>query len=185
MSSVKDNNFVIKFNFDPVPGFVGGVFDPNRAIDSSGNPLTDVAITAQSPQLFGDVKADRDNQVVPAEFFLNWIKGGVCFAMRANNSTPSKLHFAFAMTIEVDFKGKIYTNDNIILGQGSAHSDPIPTNNWWIGGPDMRFPDPKYDPITASLMVAMYQKDERSTYLEFPIFADNDDHHFRLDNARY
>ena len=178
-----DCKFTIKFQFDPTEEYLVTSLDPTRAVDALGHELTSVTLNTFPGNIFGEVNASVAFEPLPAEFFLNWIKGGACAAKNSLDSHPSKLHFAFAISITVGFKGNIYTNDNIILGQG-ANGDLMPVFNWWIGGPDMRYPSKQYDPPKAVLMVPMYNK-EGDYHLDFPLFLGSNDYTFRLENARY
>lgn len=80
------------------------------------------------------VKAGRKGSSGVATWFQQQVGAGQTLVCDSKGTFPSSLNFAVEGTLVMQVGGKTVTCDNIIVAQGNFGT----TNNWWMGGPNMK-----------------------------------------------
>jgi hypothetical protein len=81
------------------------------------------------------VKAGRQGTPGVASWFQQQVKSGQTLACDSAGTYPNDLNFAVQGTLTMgSIDASQITCDNIIIAQGNFGS----TNNWWMGGPEMK-----------------------------------------------
>lgn len=80
------------------------------------------------------VKAGRKGSSDVATWFQQQVGAGQTLVCDTKGTFPSSLNFAVEGTLSMQVGGKTVTCDNVIVAQGNFGT----TNNWWMGGPNMK-----------------------------------------------
>ncbi len=102
---------------------------------SAGQPYSGTTAGISNGKGEITVKAGRQNTTAVATCFKNWVGSGQTLVCDAKGTYPDQLNFAVIGTMTIgSTDGNTITCENVIVAQGNFAK----TNNWWMGGPEMK-----------------------------------------------
>jgi hypothetical protein len=122
-----------------IPGVTVFSFTSTTGIDAGGKKTGPLESGIDPKKgAFINVPADRKGSKEVAASFKKAVGSGQTLVCDSTKTFPDKLNFLVQGTMQivtvVDNKNQVVTCDNVIVAQGHDSS----SNNWWMGGPDMK-----------------------------------------------